>query len=339
MRDPAAPRVHRQSFNHRHHKGAPVSQPYPEEGIGKFSAGGAPTPSLRAALEALLLVVDEPVAEVTLAQVLERPRTEVAAALAALATEYAESDRGFELRAVAGGWRLYTRPDLAPYVERCVLDGQQARLSQPALEALAVIADRQRLQRGLAQPGLLTVEDEALHVRREIGPGVEPPAAGHCAQLEAAVGLGVLGRQGGQRRGHFGAGALQHLRQRHLGDRLVNDQQQGLQRGPQRGGGRTACAELPDPFFGVRLAHWCTLVVSVVEGLPMHPRCRRVSHNSSWTSKRQASRAMTRRLPRTRRPSTGLSATERRTVSEPAAASWHPKSGASPLGLAARTLR
>src|SRR5450756_10252 len=120
-----------------------MSQPYPEEGIGKFSAGGAPTPSLRAALEALLLVVDEPVAEVTLAQVLERPRTEVAAALAALATEYAESDRGFELRAVAGGWRLYTRPDLAPYVERFVLDGQQARLSQPALETLAVIAYRQ----------------------------------------------------------------------------------------------------------------------------------------------------------------------------------------------------
>jgi segregation and condensation protein B len=125
-----------------------MSQPYPEEGIGKFSAGGAPTPSLRAALEALLLVVDEPVAEVTLAQVLERPRTEVAAALAALATEYAESDRGFELRAVAGGWRLYTRPDLAPYVERFVLDGQQARLSQPALETLAVIAYRQPVTRG-----------------------------------------------------------------------------------------------------------------------------------------------------------------------------------------------
>src|SRR5674536_153926 len=108
-----------------------MSQPYPEEGIGKFSAGGAPTPSLRAALEALLLVVDEPVAEVTLAQVLERPRTEVAAALAALATEYAESDRGFELRAVAGGWRLYTRPALAPYVERFVLAVSYTHLTLP----------------------------------------------------------------------------------------------------------------------------------------------------------------------------------------------------------------
>ncbi len=104
-------------------------------------------PPLRAALEAVLLVVDEPVSEVTLAQVVERPTEEVATTLAALAAEYAEQGRGFDLRCVAGGWRLYTRADCAPYVERFVLDGQQARLTQAALETLAVVAYRQPVSR------------------------------------------------------------------------------------------------------------------------------------------------------------------------------------------------
>ncbi|HVU61726.1 MAG TPA: SMC-Scp complex subunit ScpB [Mycobacteriales bacterium] len=100
-------------------------------------------PPLRAALEAILLVVEEPVDEGVLAQVLERPREEVAATLVELAREYDESGRGFELRGIAGGWRLYTRADCAPYVERFVRDGQPAKLSQAALETLAVIAYRQ----------------------------------------------------------------------------------------------------------------------------------------------------------------------------------------------------
>ncbi|MDP3712814.1 MAG: SMC-Scp complex subunit ScpB [Mycobacteriales bacterium] len=103
----------------------------------------ADLPPLRAALEAVLLVTDEPVPAVTLAQVVERPTDEVEAVLAELAQEYVETGRGFELRTVAGGWRLYTRADCAPYVERFVLDGQQARLTQAALETLAVIAYRQ----------------------------------------------------------------------------------------------------------------------------------------------------------------------------------------------------
>ena len=106
-----------------------------------------PLPPLRAALEAVLLVTDQPVAAVTLAQVVERPTEEVEATLAELAAEYEEQGRGFELRAVAGGWRLYTRADCAPYVERFVLDGQQARLTQAALETLAVIAYRQPVTR------------------------------------------------------------------------------------------------------------------------------------------------------------------------------------------------
>ena len=110
-------------------------------------AFGGELPPLSAALEAVLLVTDEPVPAVTLAQVVERPTGEVEGVLAQLAAEYEQQGRGFELRQVAGGWRLYTRADCAPYVERFVLDGQQARLTQAALETLAVIAYRQPVTR------------------------------------------------------------------------------------------------------------------------------------------------------------------------------------------------
>jgi segregation and condensation protein B len=106
-----------------------------------------PEPTISAAIEAVLLVVDEPVAEVTLAQLLERPRSEVAKTLRGLAADYTATGRGFELREIAGGWRLYTRAECAPIVERFVLDGQQARLSQAALETLAVVAYRQPVSR------------------------------------------------------------------------------------------------------------------------------------------------------------------------------------------------
>jgi segregation and condensation protein B len=104
-------------------------------------------PPLPAALEAILMVVDEPVSEVLLAQVTERPTDEVVAALRALAAEYDDAGRGFELRQVAGGWRFYTRAACAAYVERFVLDGQQARLTHAALETLAVVAYRQPVSR------------------------------------------------------------------------------------------------------------------------------------------------------------------------------------------------
>jgi segregation and condensation protein B len=106
-----------------------------------------PLPDVRSALEAVLLVVDEPVAEVVLAQVVERPTEEVAGLLRDLAAEYDEQGRGFELRHVSGGWRFYTREACAPYVERFVRDGQQARLTQAALETLAVVAYRQPVSR------------------------------------------------------------------------------------------------------------------------------------------------------------------------------------------------
>ena len=104
-------------------------------------------PPLPAVLESLLLVTDEPVTVQTLAAVTDRPPDEVLQVLRSLVRDYDEAGRGFELREVAGGWRLYTRPDCAPYVERYVLDGQQARLTQAALETLAVIAYRQPVTR------------------------------------------------------------------------------------------------------------------------------------------------------------------------------------------------
>ena len=108
---------------------------------------GDPGPGLRASLEAIMLVADEPVSEVVIAQVLELPRAEVTQALGELAASYAEEERGFDLREVAGGWRFYTREECAPVVERFVTDGQEVRLTQAALETLAVVAYRQPVSR------------------------------------------------------------------------------------------------------------------------------------------------------------------------------------------------
>ncbi|MBC2878116.1 SMC-Scp complex subunit ScpB [Streptomyces mobaraensis] len=102
---------------------------------------------LAPALEAVLMVVDEPVTEEHLARILERPRRDIAAALRALADEYTAQGRGFELREVGGGWRFFSRPAYADAVEAFVLDGQQARLTQAALETLAVVAYRQPVSR------------------------------------------------------------------------------------------------------------------------------------------------------------------------------------------------
>jgi len=103
--------------------------------------------TMRRALEAILMVADEPLPSLTLAQVVGRPTRDVADALHALAAEYTEQGRGFDLREVAGGWRYYTREDSARFVELFVLDGQQARLTQAALETLAVVAYKQPVSR------------------------------------------------------------------------------------------------------------------------------------------------------------------------------------------------
>nr|WP_239078871.1 SMC-Scp complex subunit ScpB [Cellulomonas marina] len=105
-----------------------------------------------AALEAVLVVADEPVPAVRLAAVLGLPVPQVRALLAELADEYAGAGggrpRGFELREVAGGWRIWSSAAHGDVVGRFVLDGQQARLTQAALETLAVVAYRQPVTRG-----------------------------------------------------------------------------------------------------------------------------------------------------------------------------------------------
>jgi len=108
---------------------------------------GAPLLELRPALEAVLMVADQPLDELALATAVGYPAPEVVAALGALAAEYDEQGRGFELRNVAGGWRYSTRDEFAPVVEAFVLEGQQARLTQAALETLAVVAYQQPVSR------------------------------------------------------------------------------------------------------------------------------------------------------------------------------------------------
>ena len=100
---------------------------------------------IQRSIEAILMVVDEPVSETTLATILEQPEEEISRALAELLHSY--EGRGFELKKINGGWRFYSHPDLAPIVEKFVLDGQQSRLTQAALETLAVIAYRQPVSR------------------------------------------------------------------------------------------------------------------------------------------------------------------------------------------------
>lgn len=119
-----------------------------DTGSGETAELGEPAaPTTGSALEAILLVVDEPVSASTLAQIVERPTPEVTATLRQLAEEYTAQRRGFDLREVAGGWRLYTRAECAHLVQRFVTEGQPARLSQAALETLAVVAYRQPVTR------------------------------------------------------------------------------------------------------------------------------------------------------------------------------------------------
>ncbi|HET7277751.1 MAG TPA: SMC-Scp complex subunit ScpB [Dermatophilaceae bacterium] len=101
----------------------------------------------RSAIEAVLMVIDEPVSELALASALELPVDDIREHLEALEADYVQSHRGFTLRSIAGGWRVYSRPDYAPVVEKFLMDGQQARLTQASLETLAVIAYRQPISR------------------------------------------------------------------------------------------------------------------------------------------------------------------------------------------------
>ena len=101
----------------------------------------------RSAIEAIILVSDNPVGSNVMAQLLEIPKKQVEEICDDLAKEYESDGRGFILAKVAGGYRFQTHPDTAPYVERFVLEGQNARLSAAALETLAIIAYKQPISR------------------------------------------------------------------------------------------------------------------------------------------------------------------------------------------------
>lgn len=101
----------------------------------------------RKIVEAILFLAEDVVPAQRIGEVLERPRGEIEALLRALAGEYEHEDRGFVLRELAGGWRLYTAPECAPWLERFVRTGSRGRLTGAALEVLAIVAYRGPLSR------------------------------------------------------------------------------------------------------------------------------------------------------------------------------------------------
>lgn len=105
-------------------------------------------PSVQAAVEALLMIADEPVSAIQMASIIGVPVDDVVHGITILQQGYVDQNRGFELREIAGGWRYYTAITCAPLIERYVTEGQQAKLTQAALETLAVIAYKQPVTRG-----------------------------------------------------------------------------------------------------------------------------------------------------------------------------------------------
>jgi segregation and condensation protein B len=136
---------------------------------------------LARAIEAILFVTDEPVASSVLAGALDADRSSVDAACDELARAHEERGSGLALRNVAGGWRLFTHPDVAPLVERFILSTRQARLTRASLETLAIVAYKQPVTRhqissirGVNADGVLKalVDRELVaEVGRDEGPG------------------------------------------------------------------------------------------------------------------------------------------------------------------------
>lgn len=127
------------------------------------------------------MVADQPVEPHLLAQLLEVSPARIEEICSEIASEYESEDRGFQLVRVAGGYRFQSHPDLAPYVERFVLEGQSARLSAAALETLAIVAYKQPVSRaqigairGVNADGVirtLVARGYITEVGRDPGPG------------------------------------------------------------------------------------------------------------------------------------------------------------------------
>ncbi len=138
---------------------------------------------IRAAVEAILFVSETPVTSQELAEVIEVPITDVETALSEMERELLEREAGFVLRGVAGGWRLYTAAEMLPYLERFAASERATRLSNAALETLAVVAYRQPVSRGQIAEVRGVDSERALHTLerrglvREIGTAPGPGQA------------------------------------------------------------------------------------------------------------------------------------------------------------------
>ena len=142
---------------------------------------GQPDADTVRAIEAIVMVAVEPVPVDLLAQLLELPANVVESLCTELAASYDEVGHGFQFVKVAGGYRYQTSPDLAPYVERFLLDGQRSRMSGAALETLAIVAYKQPISRaqvasirGVDPDGVLrTLQARGYitEVARDSGPG------------------------------------------------------------------------------------------------------------------------------------------------------------------------
>jgi len=164
------------------------------------TVAGASTETRRA-LEAIVMVADQPADAQLLAQLVELSPAVVEATLAGLAAEYEEQRRGFRLVKVAGGWRFQSHEDLSPYVERFVLSGQIARLSAAALETLAIVAYKQPISRaqvaairGVNVDGVMrTLQQRGYidEIGRDAGPG-QATLFGTTADFLERVGLNSL---------------------------------------------------------------------------------------------------------------------------------------------------
>jgi segregation and condensation protein B len=155
------------------------------------------------AIEAIVMVADQPVEPHMLAQLLEVAPGRIEELCEELAAEYNHHDRGFELVRVAGGYRFQSRPDLAAYVERFVLEGHSARMSAAALETLAIVAYKQPVSRaqvaairGVNADGVMrTLQARGLvaEVGRDPGPG-QAVLYGTTTLLLERLGLDNLGQ-------------------------------------------------------------------------------------------------------------------------------------------------
>jgi segregation and condensation protein B len=128
----------------------PVGEPTPAEVVERMEPVSAD--NLRSAIEAILMITDAPISIMNIATALETPVTEVRDAINSLVADYDGADgstpRGFELREVGGGWRIYVRADFDWAVKSFVANENPTKLSQAALETLAVIAYKQPISRG-----------------------------------------------------------------------------------------------------------------------------------------------------------------------------------------------